>query len=357
MPHATQLENVSHPEAEIKEELFVNDGPLDPSRVALLRPSSPSEPMEELRRRYNEDGYVFLKHLLPREDVLKARERYFTFLSPSGILKENTAPVDGLFDLNTDPSTFPGIGAGAAGMNGHPGEHAAVFVDLALKAHTEDWYAEEFCKHPVLRDFIARFTDWGNDTLGVKRSLLRNNVPGTKAIGVHYDQIFLRYGEPTSVTAWVPIGDVNINGGGLIYLERGHTLGRELEEEFTQRAVATGLTEEEARSAFNQNMMTTGLLSDGPADFSERYRRRWLVSAFDAGDVVLHNPFAVCGNCLRNCESALLTASRFTPQQRIMIRLVGYAWLPICASSTHPSHGIRFVHLTTSMGLSSLLTA
>jgi hypothetical protein len=53
----------------------------------------------------------------------------------------------------------------------------------------------------------------------------RNNIPGTKPIGVHYDQIFLRYGEPTSVTAWVPIGDVKVNGGGLIYLEDGIIIG------------------------------------------------------------------------------------------------------------------------------------
>lgn len=38
---------------------------------------------------------------------------------------------------------------------------------------------------------------------------------------VHYDQIFLRYGDPTSVTAWVPMGDIKLNGGGLIYLENG----------------------------------------------------------------------------------------------------------------------------------------
>ena len=55
----------------------------------------------------------------------------------------------------------------------------------------------------------------------MRRSLLRNNTPGNKAIGVHYDQIFLRKGEDTSVTAWVPIGDIGLTGGGLIYLENG----------------------------------------------------------------------------------------------------------------------------------------
>lgn len=74
-------------------------------------------------------------------------------------------------------------------------------------------------KHPAIRDFISKLTDWGDNTLTLRRTLLRNNTPGNKAIGVHYDQIFLRYNKPNSVTAWVPIGDIDIQGGGLIYLE------------------------------------------------------------------------------------------------------------------------------------------
>lgn len=200
--------------------------------VSRLTPSSPTEDLETLRARYDRDGYIFLKQLLPREDVLKAREHYFTSLASTGVLAPSTSAVSGIFDATKDPLHFPGIGAGAVGGNGRPGGEAAEqFVDLAIKAHTDDWYAEGLCKHPVLKDFIARFSGWGEGTKGVKRSLLRNNIPGTKAIGVHYDQIFLRCGEPTSVTAWVPIGDVGISGGGLIYLENGEWgLGSGLDE-------------------------------------------------------------------------------------------------------------------------------
>ena len=208
-----------------KTQLTVNDGNLLPDEVGQLRASDPSLTLDELRNRYNEDGYLFLKGLIPREDVLKAREEYFRLVSPTGVLEDGTSLVEGVFNPEKSPEGFPGIGAGAAGMNGRPGgDTAQQFVDLALQAHTEDWYAETFCKHPALHDFIARLTGWGEHTLGLKRSLLRNNVPGTKPIGVHYDQIFLRHGEPTSVTAWVPIGDVKVNGGGLIYLEDGWLL-------------------------------------------------------------------------------------------------------------------------------------
>lgn len=294
--------------------LAVNDGPLTSENAALLRPSDPNMPIEELRQRYEQDGYLFVKGLLPREDVLEMRHRYFDFLAPTGVLQEDTNPVEGIFNKAKSPDDYPGIGAGHVGNNGRPGgDSAAQFVDKAIEAHYKDWYAEKFCNHPDLYGFVARFMGWGDNTLSFKRTLLRNNPPGSKPIGVHYDQIFLRYGDPTSVTAWVPIGDIKLNGGGLIYLEdgtsayiprmcykvqqlmtAGDSVGLKLEEEFTTRAKQAGLTEEEARSAFNSNMMATGLLSEFPAEFAKEQGRRWLASSYEAGDVVLHKPHAVC---------------------------------------------------------------
>jgi phytanoyl-CoA hydroxylase len=222
MPHAQASESVDPlASAGVGRQLFVNDGPLHTSEVGHLRRSSPDLPIEELRRRYAEDGYVYLKGLIPRRVVTTARERYFQYLAPTGILKPGTTPGQGIFDPAKDRNLYPGIGAGAAGANGHPGQHAAQFVDMAIQTHYQPWYADEFCRNRELFEFIQKFTGWEQDTFFCKRSLLRNNVPETQAIGVHYDQIFLRHGEPTSVTAWVPIGDVSVEGGGLIYLEKG----------------------------------------------------------------------------------------------------------------------------------------
>ncbi|KAI1878145.1 uncharacterized protein JN550_000327 [Neoarthrinium moseri] len=283
MPHASS----PTPEAP----LYVNDGRLLPEQTGYLRPSSPDEPLEVLRDRYHNDGYLFLKGLIPRNDVIKAREAYFELLSPSGVLAPGTAPADGIFDSSRNKLDFPGIGAGSADANGRPS--GGVFVDLALKAHTEPFYKDVFCKNPALLAFISKFTGWNENTLALTRTLLRNNTPGNKAIGVHYDQIFLRHGEDTSVTAWVPMGDIALDGGGLIYLEKGQTLGEEIERDFYRKATETGLTELEAKDAFNKNMMSGGLLADGPKDFGEQYKRRWLVTTYEAGDVVLHTPYTI----------------------------------------------------------------
>jgi len=73
----------------------------------------------------------------------------------------------------------------------------------------------------------------------------------------------------------------------------GHHLGKQLEDDFTTKAKASGMTDEEAKSAFNKNMLETGLLSEGPAEFGRTYKRRWLVSDYEAGDVVLHSSYTV----------------------------------------------------------------
>lgn len=321
MPDINSIQGASASEEPVTEKQFVTDGLLPPEQVGRLRPSDPNLPIEELRERLEKDNYLFLKGLLPRDDVLRAREGYFKFLSPSGVLKPGTEPVEGVFDLSKDIAGFPRIGAGETGGNGRPGgDQAAVFVDLALQAHMEDFYAEDFCKHPALSSFIAKLTGWGDKTMMFRRSLLRNNIPGAHAIGVHYDQIFLRHGDVSNITAWCPMGDIKLSGGGLIYLEDskflskcprflllmispGKPIGQEIEAEFFRKAEKTGFTDEEAKNAFNSNMMATGLLSECPSAFAKQFNRRWLVTSYEAGDVVLHDAFAVSLKSFRKYNS------------------------------------------------------
>jgi phytanoyl-CoA hydroxylase len=53
------------------------------------------------------------------------------------------------------------------------------------------------------------------------------------------------------------------------------------------------MSDSEAESAFNQNMMAGGMLAQGPVEFGEKYKRKWLVTDYEAGDVVFHNSYSV----------------------------------------------------------------
>jgi phytanoyl-CoA hydroxylase len=200
-------------------QLYVNDGALKTDQVGLLPSTDPNATsMMEMRRLLNENGYLYLKGVLPREDVLEARKEYFEHLQSTGLLKPGTKPVEGVFNADRNPEDYPGIGTGNAGT---ATETSVKFQELALSAHKESWYQDVFCKHPALLAFVSEFTGWKDKTMSVERTLLRNNIPGNKAIGVHYDFTFLRHGEDSVLTVWVPMGDIKINGGGLIYLEKG----------------------------------------------------------------------------------------------------------------------------------------
>jgi phytanoyl-CoA hydroxylase len=130
---------------------------------------------------------------------------------------------------------------------------------------------------------------WKNDVL-VKRTMVRHNVPGGLSTGIHYDRIFLRYGEAEFLTAWVPIGDCAANGGGLIYMEGSSQIGRVMEAEFMERA--KDMPEEERLSGFNKNMGAHGQLAQDAAEFG-RGKGRWLTANYEAGDVVFHNPYVI----------------------------------------------------------------
>ncbi|KAL3472612.1 hypothetical protein BJX99DRAFT_249581 [Aspergillus californicus] len=296
MPTAT----LPSPELALDKTFFVNDGPLPRESIGLLEPTTLSTPLEELRRRYKEDGYLLVKNVVPRADILKVRQKYFEMLAPTGCLAPGTSPVDGIFDTTQNRFNFPGVGAGPPDLTGSDPEAATLFNELALAAHHEEWYTEDLCRHPAIQDLVARLTGWGENTLSIRRTLLRNNMPQNTAIGVHYDQIFLRHGEDTFVTAWVPIGDISIEGGGLIYLEKGHDIGEQTEREFMERAKAAGMTEQETKDAYNANMMAGGLLDVGPARYAKKFGRKWLLTGYEAGDVVFHNPYALHASCINH---------------------------------------------------------
>jgi phytanoyl-CoA hydroxylase len=52
-------------------------GIIEPHFLGKLQPTSTDTPMEEIRRRYEQDGYVWLKRLLPPFDVWNGSQRIF----------------------------------------------------------------------------------------------------------------------------------------------------------------------------------------------------------------------------------------------------------------------------------------
>ncbi|KAL5363942.1 hypothetical protein BJX96DRAFT_178526 [Aspergillus floccosus] len=263
-----------------------NGGCVDLDHLDRLRPSPSSLPLDEMRRRLQEDGYLFVKGLIPREDVLDARENYFKAYADTSLLAPNTSPRDGIFNPASHADLHKGIGG-----NGLPAD--PVEAQILIDTHKDPQY-RAFVEHPVLTKFIRDLMGWKEHVI-LDRTMLRHNVPFGMGTGIHYDKLFLRGGSGFFLTAWVPIGDISIKGGGLCYLANSVPLGEAIEQDFTARAVH--MTPEDRTSAFNANMMAGGMLSQSPQDFASVHSQygthTWLVTDYEAGDVVFHNPYSI----------------------------------------------------------------
>lgn len=240
-----------------------------PARLGRLAASDPAEPLDRLAGRYEDQGYLWLKGLLPRDEVLAFRRYFFSQFAATGLLAPGTNPLDGIAN--------PAEGAGE-------GARKVLFQLVRSAAY------ESFCLKPQLWSFLDRFLG-GMSTLH-KRKLIRYTRPNDpSSTGAHYDLVYLRGGTRRLVTAWIPVGDVPVRMGGLVYLEGSHRIGRSLEDEFA-RANAH-LPPQERISAFNRNMSETGWISKDLPDMADRFDRRWLIADYEAGDVVLHSPYTI----------------------------------------------------------------
>jgi hypothetical protein len=97
LPNGTELKTTLDDDSTHASKLYSSGGPIDSNSIGQLRSTDSSTPLDEIRRRYAEEGYVWLKGLLPATDVWKARRDYFEFLQPTGLLKKDTDPQDGIY--------------------------------------------------------------------------------------------------------------------------------------------------------------------------------------------------------------------------------------------------------------------
>lgn len=128
-----------------------------------------------------------------------------------------------------------------------------------------------FCAQPALRGWFSWLL--AADVHLHRRKILRHTRPGESGVGAatqaHYDLVYLREGTDRLLSAWIPLGDCPVEVGGLTYLEGSH-----------RRVMA-----EEAAGVHRPAAWMT---ADLPG-MAEEYDSRWLMTDYEAGDVVVHS--------------------------------------------------------------------
>lgn len=234
----------------MEKEYFCRGMKLDtsPEKLGTLRQSTDIlSDADALRERMDEDGYLYFPNLIEREKVLAARNeillKYATIGEIDGINHDVMDSIlqDHSFIGNVNLIAFTeSIRRGAA------------FVDLVEDKRIEKIY-EQLLEGPV-RSFEFKWP--------------RFVRPG-EGTGIHSDNIYVTGGTQNVWTTWTPIGDVSIEEGPIVLLEKSHKSPK-LEQYWGKDA----------------DKDKVGWLSENPIGVQNSIGGRWLTGDFKAGDIL-----------------------------------------------------------------------
>jgi hypothetical protein len=245
-----------------------------------------------LAARLETDGYLFLRGLLNRDDVLEARRHAVGILAADGCLAPGTDPMEAVAREGVEMAFRPDLAVGNAALS------RCLYTG-------------------ALMDFYR--TLFGEEVLHFDFTWFRAVAPGlgTKP---HCDVVYMGRGERQRLlTAWVPTGDIPVEVGGLTILEGSHRQHERLRH-YLERDVDTYCTNgrhaaeiESGRKAWEWD----GSLSADPVSLREKLGGRWLTTSFRAGDVLtfsMHTVHASLDNPSRHIR--LSSDSRYQPASR-----------------------------------------
>jgi hypothetical protein len=216
---------------------------------------------ESLRARMEEDGYLFMRGCLNRDEVLAARGEVVRRLAAEGFLAPGTDPMDAIIRKDVESTFRPDLTENNAPL-------LRLLYSGAMMAFYENFFGE-----PVRHyDFT-----W-----------LRAMTPGL-GTRPHCDVVYMGRGTREKLlTAWTPLGDAPISLGGLMILEGSH-LQHERLRHYLERDVDTYCTNGRHAGEIESGQKRwewDGSLTKDPASLRAKLGGRWLTTDFEAGDLL-----------------------------------------------------------------------
>jgi len=235
------------------------DGTLDGGAVS-------QETVAELRARMGQDGYLYLPGYLNREAVLEARGEVTRRLAAEGFLDARYPAMDSMAAEGSKLKFKPDLAKGNEPLQ-----------RLLYAGRTMAFF----------RAFL------GGEVLHFDYTWMRAVSPG-KGTRPHGDIVFMGRGTPNLYTAWTPLGDISLEQGGLMILERSHRLDRVHTTYSKQDVDAYCVNYPTAEQyASGQKKGFAGYISTNPVRLREKMRSRWLTNPFSAGDLLIFGMFTL----------------------------------------------------------------
>lgn len=220
----------------------------DPARLGTLRDSSDIVgDGAQLRQRMAEEGYLLFRGLADREKVLRARRE---ILLKYAIIGEIDAVNHDVMDSILQEQSF--------------------IAQVNLIAFTESVRSgvayDELTQDPRIMAIYEKLLGGQVRTFDFKWPRFVRPGEGT---GIHSDNIYVSGGAKNVWTTWIPIGDVALDEGPIVLLEKSH--------------LSPKLTTYWSKDADKDQV---GWLSEDPLGVQESIAGRWLTSSFSAGDIL-----------------------------------------------------------------------
>lgn len=256
---------------------------LDEDKFGLLRDSSDAaDDAEELRRRVAEDGYLYLRGYLDRDEVLAARASLTERLAAEGVLDPAHPHIDAVCRPGAGYVFKPEITNGNVPVQN-------LLYSGRLVAFYEMLFGEPIRHY----DFT-----W-----------LRAIGPG-RGTNPHCDLPYMGRGTHRHMTCWLPYGDISFELGGLMILEGSHRR-MDLLEHYVYRDVDAYCEnkERDAEKAKAGKWTFSGTLSHNPPMVRNKFGGRWLTTEFRAGDFLTFGMFVVHASLDNRTENRLRISS------------------------------------------------
>ena len=233
-----------------------------PAALGELRNSSDLlDDPESLRRRMDEDGYLFLRGYLDRDEVMAARREVCQRLADMGVLNE-AYPI-------TEAIARPG----AKGFY-NPLPIVTVNRPLMKLLYTGRMIAF----YEKLLGGAVRHFDY---------TWFRTQVPGTDGTNPHCDVVYMGRGTHRLFTSWTPIGDAPLEDGPLAVMPGSHRIAK-LRDHYGKLdvdAVCTNRHDPDGQAKMQSP--TFGQLTHNPVRLRANLDLPYLTTDYQAGDVLV----------------------------------------------------------------------
>jgi len=228
---------------------------------------------DELRCRFEEDGYLYLPGLLDRDTLSAARLTMLEALADLDFIDTDYPLSDGVAKREISVSAREMVGLS---KNNGP-------LRQALYAGPMIAFYEQFLGGPIRPlDFTwCRVKSSGTET----------------ATNPHYDIVFMGRGTKNLYTSWTPLGDIPRQMGGLMVLENSHRL-EEVKTTYGRSDVDEYCTNEPTARETESGQMRwrgsgTGTYAYDAISLGEELKSRWLTTDYELGDLLVFSMYTM----------------------------------------------------------------